>query len=359
MKYQYWLANIKGIGNATIAKILQSAGSAEEVYFLKKEQLEKIRGLTDKEVANILESKKKWDLDGAIVKLSDQGICFYSSEMENFPEILKNIHDAPYSIYVKGKLPDFSICRVAIVGARMCSEYGRAMAFELGKKLAANGVQVISGMAKGIDAYGHMGALEGGGATFAVLGCGVDICYPESNRKIYQKIPDAGGILSEYPPGQAPLAQLFPARNRIISALSDIVVVVEAKVRSGSLITADFALEQGRDIFAVPGRVTDALSGGCNNLIRQGAGILTSVDEFLKDLEISPIKGEFQENFNIFLLEKDESMVYSCLDLRPKNIEELIGQTGLAPQRVTDVLQRLLLKELITETFQNFYIRKF
>ena len=358
MKYQYWLSNIPGVGCKTIHRLLGQAGSAEEIYFLKKEQLEKLAGLSDRQVLAITERKMDWDLEEKYAKLGENGTTFLSYEMDSYPEQLRNIVDAPYSLYVKGKLPDFSKKRVAIVGARMCSDYGKTMAERIAEKLACCGAEVISGMARGIDAYGHIGALKAGGDTFAVLGCGVNVCYPRTNQKLYESILAQGGIISEYPPDTEPIAQLFPARNRIISALSDVVVVVEAKERSGSLITADFALEQGKDIYAVPGRSTDALSQGCNNLIRQGAGILNSVEDFAKDLELCMKVDAVQENFNKLLLEKDESLVYACLSLRPKSMEELLKKTGFEMPQMADVLQRLIQKDFITESFKNYYIRK-
>lgn len=358
MKYQYWLSNIPGVGCKTIHRLLGQAGSAEEIYFLKKEQLEKLAGLSDRQVLAITERKMDWDLEEKYAKLGENGTTFLSYEMDSYPEQLRNIVDAPYSLYVKGKLPDFSKKRVAIVGARMCSDYGKTMAERIAEKLACCGAEVISGMARGIDAYGHIGALKAGGDTFAVLGCGVNVCYPRTNQKLYESILAQGGIISEYPPDTEPIAQLFPARNRIISALSDVVVVVEAKERSGSLITADFALEQGKDIYAVPGRSTDVLSQGCNNLIRQGAGILNSVEDFAKDLELCMKVDAVQENFNKLLLEKDESLVYACLSLRPKSMEDLLKKTGFPMPQLADILQRLIQKDFITESFKNYYIRK-
>lgn len=358
MKYQYWLSNIPGVGCKTIHRLLGQAGSAEEIYFLKKEQLERLAGLSDRQVLAITERKMDWDLEEKYAELGENGTTFLSYEMDSYPEQLRNIVDAPYSLYVKGKLPDFSKKRVAIVGARMCSDYGKTMAERIAEKLACCGAEVISGMARGIDAYGHIGALKAGGDTFAVLGCGVNVCYPRTNQKLYESILAQGGIISEYPPDTEPIAQLFPARNRIISALSDVVVVVEAKERSGSLITADFALEQGKDIYAVPGRSTDVLSQGCNNLIRQGAGILNSVEDFAKDLELCMKVDAVQENFNKLLLEKDESLVYACLSLRPKSMEDLLKKTGFPMPQLADILQRLIQKDFITESFKNYYIRK-
>ena len=358
MKYQYWLSNIPGIGNRAITKLLRQAGSAREVYYLKREQLEKIYGLSETQVQAILERKENWDLEEKYAGLSESGIDFISREMERYPECLKNIADPPYSIYVKGCLPDFSGKRAAIVGARRCSDYGCAMARKIGQRLSENGVEIISGLASGVDANGHIGALKGAGRTFAVLGCGVNVCYPSSNRELYDRILKTGGIISEYPPETKPLACLFPARNRIISAFSDMVIVVEAKKRSGSLITADFALEQGKDVYAVPGRITDALSQGCNDLIRQGAGIINDVEDFLKTEHLCTEETDGQENFHKLLLEKDESMVYACLSLRPKSLEELLRQTGYTMPELADILQRLIHREMITEKFKNYYIRR-
>ena len=335
MKYQYWLSNIPGVGCKTIHRLLGQAGSAEEIYFLKKEQLEKLSGLSDRQVHAITDRKKNWNLEEKYAALGESGISFLSCEMESYPKQLRNIVDAPYSLYIKGKMPDFSKRRVAVVGARMCSEYGKAMAEQIGEKLALCGAEVLSGMARGIDAYGHIGAVKAGGNTYAVLGCGVNVCYPRTNQKLYENILSHGGIISEYPPETEPIAQLFPAR-----------------------ITADFALEQGKDIYAVPGRVTDSLSMGCNNLIRQGAGIINSVEDFVKDLELYTCIDTTQENFNKLLLEKDESLVYACLSLRPKSMEELLKKTGFAMPQMADILQRLIQKDFITESFKNYYIRK-
>lgn len=358
MKYQYWLANVPGITNRILLEMIRSAGSAEEVYHLKCDQLQKLCKMNGSLTQQLQESKAQWNVEQEYEKLQEKNIRFITQESGAYPYSLRNIADAPYGIYVMGELPTFEQKSVAIIGARMCSEYGRMMATEIGKRLAGYGVTVISGMARGIDAAGHLGALNGGGKTCAVLGCGVDVCYPESNRELYRQMVEQGCVISEYPPGQQPKPWCFPARNRIISALSDIVVVVEAKERSGSLITADFALEQGKDVYAVPGRTTDTLSRGCNQLIRQGAGIITNIDEFMEDLKLCVVHREFQENFNKLLLEKDESVVYSCVDLRPKSVEELMRNTGYTCQRLADVLQSLIQKDLVCECFKNFYIRK-
>ena len=222
--------------------------------------------------------------------------------------------------------------------------------------LGQNHIGVISGMARGVDAHGHWGAIEGGGRTYAVLGCGIDICYPASNYELYGQIAAQGGVMSEYPPGTEPNPGLFPMRNRIISGVSDIVVVVEAKVKSGSLITADYALEQGKDIYAVPGRISDSLSGGCNRLIRQGAGMILSAEDFVRDLDVFVEKLSTKDTFAKNALEKEELLVYSVLDLQPKNMEELMKATDMSVTQLTGILSTLLSKGFAEEVFKNYYI---
>ncbi|MBE5996538.1 MAG: DNA-protecting protein DprA [Lachnospiraceae bacterium] len=201
-----------------------------------------------------------------------------------FPKRLRELKGMPKELYYIGTLPPEGPA-VSIVGARSCTAYGREKAMGLGKYLAEHGVTVISGMADGIDGYAHEGAIQGGGKTYAVLGCGADICYPKRHAGLRDAIiGTGGGVLTEYPGGSEPAAWRFPARNRIISALADVVVVVEARRRSGSLITADFALEQGKTVLAFPGRMGDRLSEGTNTLIAQGAGIISTFDSVLWEL---------------------------------------------------------------------------
>ena len=207
-----------------------------------------------------------------------------TKEDPNFPERLRKLSGMPKKLYYIGYLPDPKKPSAAVIGARMCSPYRRCQAFKYARTMAKYGVQIISGMARGIDAEGHKGALDTDTPTFAVLGSGVDVCYPKSNRRLYQRILEkGGGIISELPPGSPPMNWAFPARNRIISGLSDAVLVVEAKEQSGSLITANFALEHGHSVYALPGAVTEELSRGCNKLIFDGAGIAYSPEIMLME----------------------------------------------------------------------------
>lgn len=289
-KYAYWLFGIKGCTPRVQRQLFAVCRSAEEVYRLSSSALEKIPGLMHKDILRIIESRKTWDIDSEWYSLARSGICFVSMEQEAYPQQLRELLDAPYGIFYRGRLPAPGEFRVAVVGARMCSEYGRTIARDIARELALRDVPVVSGMARGIDAAGHRGALDSGGDTYAVFGCGVDVCYPNYHRQLYYEIEQHGGLLSEYLPGTKPLAAYFPQRNRLISVLSDVVLIIEAKERSGSLITADFALEQGRDVYALPGRITDALSRGCNQLIAQGAGIIFSVEDCLAELALQAVR---------------------------------------------------------------------
>ena len=204
---------------------------------------------------------------------------------KDFPYRLKNIGDPPLMFFYKGRLPDEERPSVAIVGARECSPYGEKTARMFARELSSAGVQIISGMARGIDGISQRGSISAGGNTFGVLGCGVDVIYPEDNKDLFEDILKDGGIISEFNPGTEPLKQYYPSRNRIISGLSDIVLVVEARKRSGTYITVTQALDQGREVFAVPGRITDALSDGCNNLIAAGAQIAVGSKVIIDDLK--------------------------------------------------------------------------
>lgn len=359
MKYALWLSRIPGIGGAKIRMLMEQAAGAREVYGWSKNTLEKIPGLKEKDINAILESRKSWNLDGALMDLREKGIHFVSQEQAEYPAKLRNIANAPYGLYYKGNLPASEEKMVAIVGARERSEYGRVMAQKLAEALGRCHIPVISGLARGIDADSHIGALSANGQTYAVLGCGVDICYPRSNQFLYERIlAEGGGILSEYAPQQEPAARLFPSRNRIISGLSDCVVVVEAREKSGSLITADFAMEQGKDVYAVPGRVTDSLSMGCNRLLRQGAGIITSVEDFLEDLHFSGANSCIQMDFRKNLLEKDEGVVYSLLDFCPTGIGTLVEKSGMPLDKLLETLSRLEAKEFARESVPNYYVRQ-
>lgn len=358
MKYWYWLCNIPELWNQKIRLLLQYFGSPEEVYRCKAEQLALIPGITEKNRSDILDSR-----DGAwkagISELDKRKITFLYPEHKDYPKKLKDLTDAPYSLYVKGTLPDPEKHHVAIVGSRACSAYGKTVTDMLSRELAAYGIGVISGMARGIDTVGQRGVLAAGGKTYAVLGSGLDVVYPRENIELYEQILECGGgVISEYPLGAQPVQWRFPMRNRIISGLSDAVLVTEAAERSGSLITVEFALEQGKEIFALPGRITDRLSGGCNRLIQAGAYALTSVQDILNVLKIN--KKVICENLSKkdYPLEKEMEVVYSCLSLLPQDIHTIIEETGMEAEKVVANLVKLQILGLVTEPVRSYFARK-
>lgn len=234
-----------------------------------------------------------------------------------YPQRLRAIPDAPEEIYLIGELPPEKEPSIAIIGARECSDYGRAMAKEFAGCMAKAGVNVVSGMARGIDSISQEAALRAGGKTYAVLGCGVDICYPESSRSLYEQIANGGGgILSLCKPGTPPAKYLFPLRNRIVAGLADALLVIEARQKSGTLITVDMALAQGKDVYAVPGRLTDRLSDGCNYLIRQGAGIALTPEDLLKELfQMEPAKCRKK---------KEKSGMMKYMDYEPTHVDVIL-----------------------------------
>lgn len=355
MIYEYWLASAYGVSAGRKMRLRKLAGSAKEVYNMEEKAL-CAAGLKENEAAALIAAKNH-PFREEFERMHRQGISFVPYFSENYPKRIAGISNPPYALYVKGRLPEEERPSAAIVGARKCTPYGRQMALTYGETLAGAGVQIISGMARGIDGAGQRGALNGNGETYGVLGCGVDVCYPREHIGLYMDIQKRGGLISEQLPGAKPLPGYFPARNRMISALSDVVLIMEAREKSGSLITADMALEQGKDVYALPGPVTSPLSQGCHYLIREGAGILISPDVLLEEMNIQMQKVGQIINKNEKVLETTENLVYSCLDFIPKGVDSLSEQTGLSARQVLECLVTLELQGLVKEFSKNNYIR--
>lgn len=363
--YEYWLACVKGITSSQKRKLREMFGTEKELFYIEETGYKSCMLLTEKECENLRENQRNGVMDARKrewEKARKNGMRIVTYFSAEYPERLRQIPDPPYALFGMG--PDcfrFPKGTAAIVGARSASPYGLKMAYEFGKNLSASGIYIISGMARGVDGEGIRGALDGSCTAVAVLGCGADVCYPRENRGLYEALKKTGGILSEYPPGTPPLAWNFPPRNRIISGLSDIVLVMEAKERSGSLITADFALEQGKDVYALPGPVTSVLSKGCNRLIRQGAGILLSPEELLLDLPYEMQKKVFQNvknsEENEIKLESPEKLLYSLLCLYPKSLSELEEESGFSRGKTMEILLQLELAGWVQEISKNYYIR--
>lgn len=358
--YEFWLASLEGISSQRKMMLHEKGIFAKELYNI--EETENLI-LSEKEKFCIKESKKQKNWLETYEKTKEQRIGFVTVYEKEYPESLKNISGMPYALFYKGNLLlEKDTLNIGIVGARRCSAYGETMTLKFAEHLAERGIHIISGMARGVDGIAHRGALNVSGRTCAVLGCGVDVCYPKEHRGLYEDIEHRGCLLSEYPPGTPPLGRNFPARNRIISGLSDLLLVMEAKEKSGSLITADMALEQGKDVYALPGNIENELSRGCNRLISQGAGILLGLEELVEELKISGKISEKVESRKVDsdkkVLETEENLVYSCLGLYPKNREEILKETGLSPEQLMRTLVALELKGYMTERPRNNYIRR-
>jgi DNA processing protein len=287
--------------------------------------------------------KAGFDEQAELERLAVLGFRFLARSSPAFPPLLRAIHDPPAGLYLRGTAGSelLDVPAVAIVGARACSAYGRQVARGLGRELAAAGILVVSGMARGVDAEAHRGALDAGGRTVAVLGCGIDRDYPAAHRALAAEIAAAGLIVSEYAPGVEPAPWRFPARNRIVAGLCGATVVVEARERSGALITADFALEEGREVFAVPGEITSALSAGSNALLRLGATPLTAACDVLEHFGIAPPVQPLPE------LEEAQKAVLAHVDELAVSADELVRKTGMEAAALAAVLTELELLGLV------------
>lgn len=357
-EYAVWICNIQGIDAGKIENLLEYFGSLEDIFHAKRCQLEQVRTLQPKDIERILLLENKERIQTTCEKMVKRGISFVYREEADFPERLIHMDGAPYGIFYKGKLPDPGIPSVAVVGARKVSEAGKQIADKFGYELAANGIQVVSGMALGVDILAQRGALKAPmGQTYAVLGTGVDICYPKSHIESYMQIQEHGGILSEFPFGTPALPYHFPIRNRIISGLSDGVLIVEAKKGSGSLITAEYALEQGREIFVVPGAAFDPQYEGSNELLKSGAVLVTDIKDILDGLGIFVDEDTVsrKKKTNI-MLETTEKMVYAILRLEPVHLSELMEETGIEPHQLMEILFSLQEKKLVKMVGNNYFM---
>lgn len=368
--YGFMLALVPGVGDVTISSLLDVFGTPKAVFEAGKTELEGVRGITKKKINELLKYKdKKDEVRQKVHKWEEAGIktVFYYDPL--YPEGLKNLADAPFVLFYKGQLPISEAPAVAIVGARGCSDYGKNIAFSFGRQLALEGVQIISGMAAGTDHFGHKGALAGGGYTAGVLGCGVDICYPRANINTYFEMQKTGCVMSEVPPGTEPFPGHFPRRNRLIAALADAVIIVEAREKSGSLITADQALEQGKEVFAVPGRIGDPLSLGCLSLIKQGAYPLTNLNDILecegikvkikrKRMSKSASYEDMTESCEITAVKDlSDRKVFKALTDIPKNINRIMYETKLSYETAAQAIINLELEGLLRSVSAGLYVR--
>ena len=345
----YWvgLSQVKGLGAVHFRRLLSTFGNARSVWEANKADL-CAAGLSPKLYASLEQVRAHTDLGRLMEELNQAGIEVLTWEDPTYPSRLKQIEQPPPVLYVRGKLDPLDDFAVAIVGTRRATSYGRQVAEQLGEYLAQNGVTVVSGLARGIDAAAHQAALRGGGRTLAVLGNGVDQVYPPEHRHLAERLMLSGALLSDYPPGTKPEGTNFPPRNRIISGLSMAVVIVEAGNQSGALITASFAAEQGREVFAVPGNIFSPESKGTNHLILEGARPLLEYRDVLEALEIDQIQA-FRQNRAAFPTDETEQKLIQALGSETLHVNELCVLTGLPIQKVSSELALMELKGLVKQ----------
>lgn len=350
-KYYLWLSSLPGIGCVTVRRLLQHFGSPRDVYEAGEEAVRGCDFLRPGQVSSMILHHQQADPDALYENMVRCGVRCVPFGDPAFPAALRDIPDAPTALYVIGRLPsDEELC-ISIVGARGCTAHGMQTAELLARGLACSGVSIVSGMARGIDSCAHQGCLDGGGRTYTVLGCGPDICYPAENMNLYMEIQKEGGIISEFIPGTKPSGPHFPMRNRIIAALSAGTAVVEARERSGSLITADLALGYGRDIFAVPGRPDDALSAGCNHLIRSGARPVCGAEDILREYDMQ-VRSTVMQNG----MSGSSKAILSCIGLTDCSADDIAARTGMPIEQVMSGLTMLELTGRIRRIGKNRYM---
>lgn len=354
------LYEIPGLGSKSLHKLYAKTQSMEGILELSEEGTKNLIG---KDILSPVQREYKNDKEGFLKRMPkiNPPVSFVFYGDEDYPKRLKSLVDAPFGLYYCGRLPKEDCPTVSIIGARECSEYGRKAAELFGKTLAGYGVSVISGMARGIDGISQRAALSVGGESFGILGSGVDICYPKENLPLYEALKQKGGLISEYPPGTEAKSTHFPMRNRIISGLADILLVVEARQKSGTYITICQALEQGKEIFAVPGRITDGLSDGCNRIIAQGAGIAINPMAILDQLNLKSDRTPVKEGRKAEKTGEGYSLsgILRVLEDTPKSLEEIqesLGHLGIDFSH-TDLMCKLtdLCIEGRVEGIGNYY----
>ena len=356
---------IPGVGNANIRKLLEYYGSAHKILSLTENDLVADQVVSPKLAAAIARFPQEQFLAEELARIAEHDVRVLTFNDEEYPASLRVIADSPIVLYVKGRLPENLSLSLALVGSRGASLYGMSIAEQWSARLAEVGFTIVSGMARGIDTSAHAGALNANGQTVAVLGCGLSTVYPPENEELFAKIAASGAVISEFPMTMPPMAHNFPRRNRIISGLSMGVIVVEAAAKSGALITADFALEQGREVYAVPGKVDSPTSKGVHGLIKQGAKLVSCVEDILEDIHpqlLQEVHGnvvppEIKEPVALGSLSESEQQVYGFISDRPVHIDQLIDRCGTDALRVTVVLSCLELKHLVKQLPGKLFVR--
>lgn len=350
-EFKYWIAlsTVNDVGPGTIKKLLAVFGNPEEIFRASTKDLIQVSGIGSTRAQSIA-SFKNWSKVDKIIKCLEntgtKAISIYSSD---YPSILKEIPAAPVLLYVRGKIQEDDRYALAVVGSRKATHYGVAVTETLVMELVEAGFTIVSGLARGIDSIAHKQALRSGGRTITVLGCGVDIAYPPENRGLMERIAERGAVLSEYPPGTKPHKEHFPVRNRLISGISLGVLVVEATKGSGSLITASMALNQNREVFAVPGNIMSPTSSGTHALIKEGAKLVQNVNDIVGELS-HLLKGFIkQSSAKAVDLDDEEEFICKIIPVEPVHIDEITRKANIPPQRVMSILLSLELKGVVKQ----------
>ena len=344
---KYWVGFnlVRGIGAVRLRALLQYFGDIETAWNASPQALQAV-GLGNKVVENFLQVRREVDLESVMRRIEAKGITVLIWDDEAYPRRLREIDQPPPVLYLRGSLLPTDEWTVAIVGTRRITAYGRQITEEIATTLARSGVTIVSGLARGVDSVAHKAALDAGGRTIAVLGSGVDVIYPSEHRPLAERMILSGAVLSDYAPGTNPDGVNFPARNRIISGLSLAVIVVEAGQQSGALITAEFAAEQGRDVFAVPGNINAPQSVGCNALIQQGARPLLQPRDVLDALDLTMVQ-EQRSARTVLPADETEKTLLAVIGQQPIHIDDIRTQVGQPVEQVTAALAMMELKGMV------------
>lgn len=354
------LSMIPGLGNIAFRNLLNKFGKPENIFNAGISELLAVEGIKNEVALDIISKNYLCDPQEELRKVEDHGARVITFNESTYPLSLKEIHDPPMVLYVKGKDIPHNVTFIAIVGSRNATHYGMKASEKIGQGIARRGLGTVSGMARGIDSASHWGCINGMGHTLAILGTGIDIIYPDSNKKLYKKIIETGTVISEFSMGTSPIPANFPRRNRIISGLSRGVIVVEATRNSGSLITASLALDQGREVFAVPGSIDSFKSTGCHFLIKQGAMLVENADDVLEDLGLNFPNLEKTDTFKereIPSMNEIEKTVYDMIGNYPVHIDQITRRGKLEPGELSGILTKMELKGIIRQLPGKMFVR--
>ena len=354
---------IEGVGPVRVRQLLEHFGAAPAILQASKQQLQQVRGIGEDTAQNISNWENSVNLAGELKRISDFGCHVVTAADENYPALLREIYDPPIVLYVKGALTAKDKNAVALVGSRMTTHYGIETARKLAYQLAYVGVTVVSGGARGIDTAAHQGALAAKGRTIVVLGTGINLVFPPENNELFERIAANGAVITQFPFNRPADKQSFPIRNRIVAGMTLGTVVVEANLTSGALITANMAVEAGRQVFAVPGRIDSPRSKGCHELIKKGAKLCEGAEDILSEFEYlfptsnrPPGAGETGV-LPALTLSENEQKVYDALDQEEHSIDEIIRQSGLPSSAVSVALLGLEMKRAVKQLPGKMFVK--